>query len=307
MASIRETLLTPIGRAMRWARADQSKHSSSLAVIVLVLAAACGDGGGGAPTPSGTPTPTVTPTPGGLTAEQLAGTYDSDHGLAIVTGQGRQVQLDFGLLREAFESFGGTIKDDGTVEVSGVETRQDTGQVAITGHLQVEQSSTESHIFGALVTADGTESALDAVRPLSGTPPQFTGRYAFIFAQSLDGSGVPSSAAIEIEVSGDGRGRSLAAADEIADGGARLGTLEAGNCAVSPTGSFQCRLPYRGAGTHGPFGGPPVFDAFLTGDLFTGPLGVPEGQGTVIVTNQAPITSHTFQLTTWGVIVQRPG
>jgi hypothetical protein len=282
-------------------------HASSLAVGVLVLAAACGNGNGGKLTADPTPTPSTAPTPGGLTAEQLAGTYDSDRGLAIVTGQDPQLHIDLGLLREAFESFGGTIRDDGTLEVAGIETQQDTGQVAITGHLHVEQTSAESRISGTLVTVDRGEFSFAAVRPVAGTSSRFSGSYIVLFGAALNGTGVASRAVITIDVPTSGTGRSLAAADETDDNGARLGTLDTGDCVVSPLGNVQCRLPYHGAGTQGPFGGPSVFDAFLTGQLLIGPLGVPEGQGTVTVTNQAPITSHAFPFTTWSAIVQPPG
>ena len=171
----------------------------------------------------------------------------------------------------------------------------------------MQRSSTESRISGTLATVDRGESSFEAARPVQGTSPRFSGSYIFLFDSALNGTAVSSRAVVDIEVPTSGIGRSLAAADETDDHGARLGTLDAGECIVSPLESIQCRLPYHGAGTQGPFGGPSVFDAILTGQLLIGPLGVPEGQGTLTVTNQAPITSHAFPLTSWSAIVHPPG
>jgi hypothetical protein len=273
----------------------ETRWTSWGVVAILLLATACGDGGGGGGEP--TPSPTATPTP--IAVAALSGTYDSNRGIAIVSGQDQRVGVQLGLVREAFASFGGTLEDDGTVHAAGIETRQDMGSIAITGDLHVALSSTESHITGTLRAADGTTFNLDATRPFSGTPGRFTGRYTVLFAKSPSGPDTPASVVIDVAIPSDGRGHSLAPADATADDGTRVGTFAAGDCVATPTGRLQCRLPYQGIVGPGPFGGPATFDAVLTGDIITGPHGVQDALGSVIVTNQAPITAHAFAYTTW--------
>jgi hypothetical protein len=189
--------------------------------------------------------------------------------------------------------------DDGTLHGSGIETRQDMGSVAVIGDFRVALSSTTSRITGTLRTTDGRTSDLDATRPSSGTPARFTGRYTILFAKSLSGTDAPARAVLDVSIPSDGRGRSLTPADATTDDGTRVGTFATGDCVASPMGSLQCRLPYQGMTGPGPFGGPASFDAVLTGDILTGPHGVQGAAGTVIVTNQSPITAHAFPYTRW--------
>jgi hypothetical protein len=278
-------------------------RASSLVVAAVVLAAACGHDDGDVPSPAPTATPTPTATPA-LTVEQLTGTYDSNRGLVIVTGQGRELRLVFGLLREATIAVSGTIMDDGTVMLSGSASHEDTGSTRVTGHVVASRSDAGFRIAGELddVFLGASTLAVDAFRPVAGTPPVFAGRYAFRFAQSLSGTEGASTAVIDVEVPADGRGRSLAAADEVDAAGVRIGTFAPGECVVSPVGNMQCRFPYHGLTGPGPFGGPSDFDAFLHGLLVVTDAGV-MGAGGLNVTNQAPIVDHAFEFTPWTATV----
>ena len=289
------------GSSRPWSASIMRTCASSLVVAALVLAAACGDEGGPA-----SPAPTATPTPiPALSAEQLTGVYDSDGGVVIVTGQGRELRLVFGLLREATTSVSGTFMDDGSVMLSGSASHEDTGSSHVTGHVVGSRSDAGFRITGELDDAffGGSTRTVDAFRPLGGTPPVFTGRYVFRFAKSLSGTEGASTAVIDVEVPADGRGHSLAAADELDDAGVRIGTFAPGECVVSSRGNMECRFPHHGLAGGGPFGGPSDFDAFLHGTIVVAGTDV-TGAGGLNVTNQAPIVDHAFAFTTWTATVE---
>ena len=267
--------------------------SQALAAAVALLAVGCGDDGSGTAVP--TPTATVTPT---ISAEQLTGVYGSNRGLVLVTGSGRDVEIALGLVPESSITASGALHDDGSIELTGRASHEDTGTSPVTGHVVVMRSATEILITGNLGEQPLT-SPFDASRPLAGTSPDLGGRFAFRFEQSLSGAPVPGHAVLEIDVSADGRGRLVGDADETDDAGTRLGMLLAGTCIVSAEADFECRAPYRGAGLHfGPFGGPSDYDAVIGGVLPMPAVGF-TGAGGVIVTNQAPITLHAFGYTRW--------
>jgi hypothetical protein len=275
--------------------ADMQSVSVRIAALLLV-AAGCGDD---AHDSRATATPV-------LSAEQLTGVYDSNRGLVLVTGTNRNVRIDLGLVPESSISVQGTLRDDGSIELTGTASHQDMGISPVTGRVVVTRSPTEIRIAGALGNAQFGASPFDAFRPVAGTPPDLGGRFAFEFAESLSGRPITGDAVLAIEVPEDGRGRLVGDADETDGTGTRLGTLSAGTCLVSAGGDFQCRAPYRGAGGHlGPFGGPSKYDAVIGGVLPMPEIGF-TGAGNVIVTNQAPITSHAFPYTTWTAIGAPP-
>ena len=274
-------------------------------VRALVMAAAvsaaigCGDDGGGRST-SAIPTPTATVTPI-VDAAELVGVYDSNRGIVLVTGGGRFVHMDFGLVREASITVQGTLGDDGTIALAGTQGLEDTGTAPVSGRVVVARSATEIRIAGTVAG-----SAFEASRPPTGTPTDLGGRFAFRFEQSLSGRPVAGHVVLAIDVPADGRGRSVSDAAETDDAGTRLGTLSAGVCLASPAGDFECRARYAGAGGHpGPFGGPSEYDAVIGGVLPMPDLGF-IGTGGVVVTNQAPITLHAFFYTTWTARADTP-
>ncbi|MFN8640461.1 MAG: hypothetical protein U0802_01905 [Candidatus Binatia bacterium] len=74
-------------------------------------------------------------------------------------------------------------------------------------------------------------------------PTRFAGTYDIVFSESPGGSGVPSRTVLRLEVARDG----VALAGEGLDRDARgvpLGTIAAGECAVSPQGALRCGAWY---------------------------------------------------------------
>jgi hypothetical protein len=255
-----------------------------LIAALLLVAAGCGDDADDS-------RETVTPVP---SAEQLTGVYDSNRGLVLVTGTNRNVRIDLGLVPESSISAQGTLRDDGSIELTGTAGHQDMGISPVSGRVVVTRSPTEIRIAPASSAMPTRASPLTRSGRSSGRRQISGGALPSDCVESLSGrpiTGTPSS----IEVPGR-RPRTIGRdADETGRHGDTARHAVGGDVPRLGRRRLQRRAPYAALAD--------IWDrsadssAYRRGDRRVLPMPEigPIGAGNVIVTNQAPITSHAFR------------
>jgi hypothetical protein len=253
----------------------------------------------------GTPTSTATPTGTPIDVTRFIGVYDDTSGVpktgfgvpavATVTGTDEELTLLIAFDGHTFITLTGMPRSDGAVDLSGGGVVEDDEVIIVDGTATLSEAEGIQRVVIEFHdrTALGFSGTVAFRRPATGTPPLFAGSYRFTFLPSPSGCDCTTTAVITINVDADGFGQSVMTAEERDDGGAVLGSFDAGDCLVSAIGTVRCQLLYRTTFPTPPSGIPPVmaFGVTLTGRLVAG-----AGDATGSGRTEAPIFPEPFFL-----------
>lgn len=253
-------------------------HTVTVAILALAVAA-CGNGGDS----DRAPTPT----------DRLSGVYDADNGrIAVVSGSGSSFRLVIGSVAETAIEVSGTIRSNGSIDLTGKRHNQDIVGPPITGQVVVTESAGEIRIAG---TIDGSDITL--TRPADGIPRRVNGVFSLDFNPNLTGVAPPSRVILVLDPAADGRA-AIADSEETDAEGREIGRLSQGICLVSPTYRLGCRFRYDRT-SQVPFWLGGLYDVVLTGQLTPFEDLTVFATGNAVATNVPPITTHVVGVAAW--------
>jgi hypothetical protein len=138
----------------------------------------------------------------------------------------------------------GPVQPDGSVVLDGYFIQGGDIVHRANGDAQLSASVAEQRMTGTVdVPTLARTYRFTMTRPGTGTPPVFTGAYAFTFDGSPNGCACSSTASVTIDVPATGLASTTGGEDRDAMG-VLLGTFAAGQCQVAPSGRALCWIPY---------------------------------------------------------------